>query len=49
MDPFTKLGPLQDLPTCNGWQFWHYRDRGRLRVIDELRTAYRRSVKPPLE
>ena len=31
-------------PACNGWTFWHYREDGKLRVIDELRTVLRREL-----
>jgi len=40
-----KIGALaQGLPACNGWTYWHYRDNGRLRLIDELRTVLRREL-----
>ena len=28
-------------PSCNGWTFWFYRERGELRSIDELRERVR--------
>jgi modification methylase len=40
-----KIGALaQGLPACNGWTYWHYREDGKLRVIDELRTVLRREL-----
>ncbi|WP_416355325.1 site-specific DNA-methyltransferase [Aureimonas phyllosphaerae] len=32
---------VQGLDACNGWTFWHVRENGRLRVIDELRQIVR--------
>ncbi|RIY03407.1 site-specific DNA-methyltransferase [Aureimonas flava] len=32
---------VQGLEACNGWTFWHVRENGRLRVIDELRQIVR--------
>lgn len=41
-----KIGAhVQNARTCNGWVFWHYREKdGRLRSIDALRTAFRKSM-----
>ena len=38
---------LQGVPACNGWTFWYFKDpkNGKLRSIDELREAYRASMK----
>jgi DNA modification methylase len=37
-----KVGSLiQELPSCNGWQFWHVQREDGLHPIDELRKAYR--------
>ncbi|MBB3949687.1 site-specific DNA-methyltransferase [Aureimonas jatrophae] len=35
---------VQGLDACNGWTFWHVRDGGRLRVIDELRQIVRERI-----
>jgi modification methylase len=32
---------LTNAPSCNGWTFWHYEDRGRLLPLDVLRTRLR--------
>ncbi|WP_027487128.1 site-specific DNA-methyltransferase [Allorhizobium undicola] len=32
---------VQGLDACNGWTFWHYEERGRLKPIDALRTVIR--------
>ncbi|WP_062227508.1 site-specific DNA-methyltransferase [Aureimonas frigidaquae] len=32
---------VQGAEACNGWTFWHVRESGRLRVIDELRQEVR--------
>jgi len=37
-----RVGALvQGLDACNGWTFWHYREKGGLAPIDELRRAAR--------
>jgi modification methylase len=37
-----KVGAaLQGAPSCNGWTFWHYRDKGRVVPIDNLRQQIR--------
>ncbi len=37
-----KVGAaLQGAPSCNGWTFWHYRDKGRILPIDNLRQKIR--------
>ena len=37
-----KVGAaLQGAPSCNGWTFWHYRDKGRVVPIDNLRQKIR--------
>jgi len=37
-----KVGAaLQGAPSCNGWTFWHYRDKGRMLPIDNLRQKVR--------
>ncbi|HHW06694.1 MAG TPA: site-specific DNA-methyltransferase [Clostridia bacterium] len=33
---------LQDRLTCNGWDYWCYRDGQQLRTINHLRNIYRR-------
>ena len=32
---------LQNLPSCNGWTFWHVEKAGKTLVIDELRNQIR--------
>ncbi len=40
-----KLGAqLQGAQACNGWTFWHYKDRGKLKPIDELRVEARQQL-----
>ena len=29
---------VQEVPSCNGWLFWHMETKGGLRVLDELRA-----------
>ncbi len=37
-----KVGALvQGASACNGWTFWHIKSRGKLRLIDELRSEVR--------
>ncbi len=37
-----KVGAaLQGAPSCNGWTFWHYKERGRMVPIDALRQRVR--------
>ena len=37
-----RLGAaLTNAPSCNGWTFWHYEDRGRLLPLDVLRARLR--------
>ena len=40
-----KVGAhVQQAPSCNGWTFWHYEDRGELAPIDLLRRQYREKM-----
>ena len=40
-----KVGAvLQDAPSCNGWTFWHYTDKGKTVPIDRLRDMVRSEV-----
>jgi len=32
----------QGAESCNGWTFWHYEDKGQLKLIDALRGQFRR-------
>jgi hypothetical protein len=32
---------LQNLPSCNGWTFWHVEKAGKRVVIDDLRNQIR--------
>ena len=37
-----KLGAnMQGRKACNGWTFWHYKEKGKLRPIDRLRDRAR--------
>jgi modification methylase len=37
-----KVGAaLQNAPSCNGWTFWHYQDKGMTMPIDHLREKIR--------
>jgi modification methylase len=35
---------LQNLPSCNGWTFWHYEKRSNLNLIDNLRKKVRKEI-----
>jgi modification methylase len=35
---------LQGAPSCNGWAFWHYEDKGEIKPIDSARQLYLLSV-----
>jgi modification methylase len=40
-----RVGALvQGLDACNGWTYWHFRDKGALAPIDDLRAAVRRDM-----
>jgi len=40
-----KMGAkVQNLDACNGWTFWHYREKGKWLPIDALRKTYRETV-----
>ena len=32
---------VQGLPSCNGWDFWHLKNKSKSTLLDELRTDYR--------
>lgn len=37
-----KVGAtLQDAPSCNGWTYWHYQEKGQMLPIDHLREKIR--------
>ena len=37
-----KLGAqVQGLPSCNGWDFWHIKNKTKSTLLDEIRTDYR--------
>lgn len=39
-----KVGAaVQDAPSCNGWTYWHYNDKGKNKPIDVLREQMRSS------
>jgi modification methylase len=35
---------VQGKTACNGWTFWHFEDKGRLRPIDALRSEAKRKL-----
>ena len=32
---------VQGLPSCNGWDFWHIKNKTKSTLLDEIRTDYR--------
>jgi DNA modification methylase len=43
-----KAGALvQGLPSCNGWEFWHIEQEGKLVKLDSLREKYRVCIQNP--
>jgi modification methylase len=32
---------VQNAPSCNGWTYWHYEDKGKMKPIDDLRSVIR--------
>ncbi len=32
---------VQGLPSCNGWDFWHLKNKLKTTLLDEVRTEYR--------
>jgi len=32
---------LQGLPSCNGWDFWHHKNKSTTILLDEVRNSYR--------
>jgi modification methylase len=42
-----KVGAaLQGLPSCNGWTFWHFENKGKTWPIDVLRQEIRSQLQP---
>ena len=40
-----KLGALiKNAPSCNGWTFWCYEEKGKLKLIDNMREQYRKDL-----
>ena len=33
---------IQGLPSCNGWDFWHVKDKSSSKLLDDIRGDYRR-------
>ena len=33
---------VQGLPSCNGWDFWHVKDKSKSILLDEIRSNYRK-------
>ncbi|MBI3440819.1 MAG: site-specific DNA-methyltransferase [Proteobacteria bacterium] len=43
-----KVGAaLQGLPSCNGWTFWHFENKGKIWPIDVLRQEIRSQIQIP--
>ena len=41
-----KVGAsLQNAPSCNGWTYWHYKERDEYKPIDALRAQLRAAMK----
>ena len=37
-----KVGAsVQNLPSCNGWDYWHLENKNQKQSIDKLRKEYR--------
>ena len=37
-----KVGArIQGLPSCNGWDYWHVKDKSSFTLIDNIRDNYR--------
>ena len=32
---------IQNLPSCNGWDFWHFKEKNGSILLDEVRSQYR--------
>ena len=32
---------IQGLPSCNGWDFWHFKNKKSTTLLDEIRGDYR--------
>ena len=32
---------VQGLPSCNGWDFWHIKEKSKSKLIDIIRSEYR--------
>jgi hypothetical protein len=32
---------VQGLPSCNGWDFWHIKNKTKSTLLDEIRSDYR--------
>ena len=33
---------IQGLPSCNGWDFWHMKNKSKSILLDEIRSNYRK-------
>ena len=33
---------VQGLPSCNGWDFWHVKDKSSSKLLDDIRGDYRK-------
>jgi len=43
-----KVGAkLQNAPSCNGWTYWHYEEKGKAIPIDALRQIIRNDLEKP--
>ncbi len=34
---------IQGLPSCNGWDFWHIKDKSKSILLDDVRSNYRKN------
>ena len=32
---------IQGLPSCNGWDFWHFKNKNKIILLDKIREKYR--------
>ena len=36
---------IQGLPSCNGWDYWHHKDKSNFILLDDVRSNYRNKKK----
>ena len=37
---------IQGLPSCNGWDFWHVKEKSSSTLLDDIRGSYRNKKIP---